>query len=161
MAERERLREMALEVLARLLAHQTKTAATEGAIQTAVRLLGLDPLQEPVHRALMRLYARQGRRGAALKQYQVCVAALQRELGAEPEAETRRLYQELLRRPAPATRAPGVDGDDRARPRRAWRRGRASSCPPGTPRSSGGTGSWGGCGNSSRRRSTAAGTSRS
>ena len=62
-AERERLREMALEVLARLLAHQTKTAATEGAIHTAVRLLGLDPLQEPVHRTLMRLYARQGRRG--------------------------------------------------------------------------------------------------
>src|SRR5262245_41398267 len=65
-AERERLREMALEALARLLAHQTKAANTERAIQTAVRLLGLDPLQEAVHRTLMRLYARQGRRGAAL-----------------------------------------------------------------------------------------------
>ena len=72
-AERERLREMALEALARLLAHQSKAAGTERAIQTAVRLLGLDPLQETVHRTLMRLYARQGRRGAALKQYQVCV----------------------------------------------------------------------------------------
>src|SRR6185369_3312384 len=72
---------------------------TERAIQTAVRLLGLDPLQEGVHRTLMRLYARQGRRGAALKQYQVCVGALQRELGIEPEAETKQLYQDLLRRP--------------------------------------------------------------
>ena len=100
-AERERLREMALEALARLLAHQAK-AATERAIRTAVRLLGLDPLQEPVHRMLMRLYSRQGRRGAALRQYQVCVGVLQRELGTEPEAETRKLYQEMLRHPTGA-----------------------------------------------------------
>jgi DNA-binding SARP family transcriptional activator len=98
-AQRERLREMALEAMARVLAHQTRAAGPERAIQTAVRLLALDPLQEAVHRALMRLYSRQGRRGAALKQYQACVAVLQRELGTEPEAETRRLYQELLRRP--------------------------------------------------------------
>src|SRR5262245_2821973 len=67
MAERERLRELALEALARLLAHPSKSQATERAIQTAIRLLALDPLQEPAHRALMRLYARQGRRSAALK----------------------------------------------------------------------------------------------
>jgi DNA-binding SARP family transcriptional activator len=97
-AERERLREMALAALARLLANQTNGGATEQAIQTAIRLLGLDPLQETVHRALMRLYARQGRRGAALKQYQICVAVLQRELGVEPEPATRELYQEVLRR---------------------------------------------------------------
>src|SRR4030095_9375990 len=58
MIERERLRELVLEALARLLAHQTATAQPERAIQTAVRLLGLDPLQEAVHRTLMRLYAR-------------------------------------------------------------------------------------------------------
>jgi DNA-binding SARP family transcriptional activator/ABC-type cobalamin/Fe3+-siderophores transport system ATPase subunit len=97
--ERERLRELALEVLARLLACQSKTGASERAIQTAVRLLALDPLQEAVHRALMRLYVRQGRRGAALKQYQRCVTVLQRELGAEPEVETRQLYRDLLRQP--------------------------------------------------------------
>ena len=113
-AERERLREMALDALARLLAHQTRSASTERAIQTAVRLLALDPLQEPVHRTLMRLYGRQGRRGAALKQYQTCVSALRRELGTEPEAETRRLYQELLRRPAEETEPVEARG---ARPR--------------------------------------------
>jgi DNA-binding SARP family transcriptional activator len=96
LAERERLRELALEALARLLAHQAKSQATERAIQTALRLLALDPLQESAHRTLMRLYARQGRRSAALKQYQVCVGVLQRELGAEPEPETRRLYQDIL-----------------------------------------------------------------
>jgi len=117
-SERERLRETALEALARLLAHQTKAAGTERAIQTAVRLLGLDPLQEAVHRTLMRLYARQGRRGAALKQYQVCVGVLQRELGTEPEAETKKLYQELLRRPAKGPEASDSRGDGRARPAR-------------------------------------------
>jgi DNA-binding SARP family transcriptional activator len=54
-AERERLREKALEALARLLVHQSQAADTERAIQTAVRLLGLDPLQEEAHRTLMRL----------------------------------------------------------------------------------------------------------
>src|SRR5262245_41310971 len=96
LAERERLRELALEALARLLAHQSNSPATERAIQTAIRLLALDPLQEPAHRSLMRLYARQGRRSAALKQYQVCVGVLRRELNAEPEPETRRLYQDIL-----------------------------------------------------------------
>ena len=128
LGERERLRELALEALARLLAHQRKTGATEPAIQSALRLLALDPLQEPVHRTLMRLYMEAGRRGTALRQYQQCVSALGRELGVEPEAETKALYEEILRqraaravpmepaatsRPtaASAHRAPGVAHD--------------------------------------------------
>ena len=70
------------------------------AIQSALRLLALDPLQEPVHRTLMRLYMEAGRRGAALRQYQQCVSALGRELGVEPEAETKALYEEVLRQRA-------------------------------------------------------------
>lgn len=97
-AERERLRELAMEALAKLLAHQTGTGQTERAIQIGLRLLALDPLQEVAHRALMRLYVRQGRRGAALQQYQACVDVLARELGADPDGETRALYQEILRR---------------------------------------------------------------
>ena len=97
MPERERLRELALEALSRLFAAQSKADALEPAVRTANRLLALDPGQEAAHRALMRLYARHGRRGAALVQYQVCVAALQRELGLPPDGETRALYQEILR----------------------------------------------------------------
>jgi len=101
MTERDRLRERALEGLARLLAHRHRTGATDAAIQTALRLLALDPLEEAVHRMLMRLYAEHGRRGAALRHYQHCVGVLQRELGVEPEAETKQLYQDVLRqRPA-------------------------------------------------------------
>ncbi len=106
LAQRERLRELALEALAKVLREQHRTGATEAALQTALRLLTLDPLQEPVHRALMRLYVELGRRSAALRQYQVCVGVLQRELGVEPEAMTRQLYQDILRRrPAPPTKS--------------------------------------------------------
>jgi DNA-binding SARP family transcriptional activator/tetratricopeptide (TPR) repeat protein len=100
LAQRERLHELAVGGFGRLLAHQHAAGATEAAIQTAERLLALDPLQEPVHRALMQLYVKTGQRGAALRQYQRCVATLQRELRAEPEPETKALYQEILRRRA-------------------------------------------------------------
>jgi DNA-binding SARP family transcriptional activator/predicted ATPase len=105
LAERERLRELALETLARILRRQRETGATEAALQTALRLLALDPLQEPVHRAVMRLYFQLGRRASALRQYQLCLGGLQRELGIEPETATKELYQEILRqRPSPPAR---------------------------------------------------------
>ncbi len=98
LAEQLRLRELALEALAKLLAQQRDAGALDEALQTALRLAALDPLQEPVHRTLMRLYTQLGRRGAALRQYQLCVGALQRELRAEPDDETRALYQQILKR---------------------------------------------------------------
>lgn len=98
MGERERLRELAIEAHAALLAAQRAAGAVESALQTGLRLIALDPLQEPVHRTLMRFYAQLGRRGSALHQYQHCVGVLQRELGVEPEEETKQLYQEILRR---------------------------------------------------------------
>src|SRR5262245_46108183 len=104
--ERARLRQLAVETLTRLLAHQSRAGETERAVHTAARLLALDPVQEGVHRTLMRLYARQGRRGEALRQYQVCAGVLQRELRAEPEAETKHLYRELLQQAARPRTAP-------------------------------------------------------
>jgi Bacterial transcriptional activator domain len=96
-AERERLHELAIQGLGHLFAYQQQADAHEPAVQTGLRLLALDPLQEPVHRAVMRLYARLGRREAALRQYQLCMDALKRELGAPPETETTQLYQQILK----------------------------------------------------------------
>lgn len=97
LSQRERLCEVALEGLGKLLAYQRRTGALQAAVGTALKLLTLDPLHEPVHCALMRLYADLGRRGAALRQYQQCVSTLQRELGTEPESETKALYAQILR----------------------------------------------------------------
>lgn len=106
-AERERLHELALASMARHIALLTKAGAVERAIEATMRLLSIDSLQEPVHRALMRLYVRAGRQDAALRQYQVCADVLRRELGTDPEPETRALYQDLLRRrPTPAVLRP-------------------------------------------------------
>ena len=102
-AQRERLREVALRALGRLLGHQRAAGSIDTAVQTALRLLALDPLQESVHRALMQLYAETGRRGAALRQYQLCVDSLQREFRAKPEKETTTLYEEILRQRPRAT----------------------------------------------------------
>ena len=68
-AERRRLEELHHDVLRRLLDHYSVSGAIDRAIQVALRLLGLDPLQESVHRTLMRLYMYQDRVGAALAQY--------------------------------------------------------------------------------------------
>jgi len=96
LGERERLREQVIEALARLLAIQRGAGSVEAALQTGLRLLSLEPAQESVQRAVIRLHLCLGRRSAARRQYQRCVDALQRELGVEPEAETKRLYQEIL-----------------------------------------------------------------
>src|SRR5262245_46221865 len=102
MAERERLRELALETLAKLVALQRAAGATEQSLQTALRLLALDPLQEPVHRSLMRLFCDAGRRASALRPYHERATLLRRELGVGPEDETRQLYQEILSRVTPS-----------------------------------------------------------
>jgi DNA-binding SARP family transcriptional activator/tetratricopeptide (TPR) repeat protein len=112
--ERDRLREAALRTLRRLLAAQTSGAELERAVQTGVKLLAIDPLQEPVHRAVMELYEKLGRRSAALRQYHLCAEMLQRELGIPPDAETRSLFERLSPKPAPdASTKP-----QRTRPRR-------------------------------------------
>jgi len=115
LTERERLRELALEALAKLLHHQRTTGATEAGLQTALRLLALDPLQEPVHRAVMRLYVQLGRRASALRQYQLCIGVLQRELSVEPETTTKQLYQEILRQ-RPSHAAVSVESPSTAPP---------------------------------------------
>ena len=97
MVEQVQLREHAADVFARLHAHRLETGETGLAIDMALKMLTIDPLQEHIHRRLMQLYLDQGRRGAALEQYRRCCDVLQRELGVRPEPETERLHQALHR----------------------------------------------------------------
>jgi len=105
--ERDRVRTLAMQGFAKLVDRQVEAAQDEKAIRTAMQLVEFEPFHEPAHRALMRLYHRQGHRAAALRQYQLCVQVLRRELGVEPEGETIALYQEIVAR-QPASRAPAV-----------------------------------------------------
>ena len=103
LVERVRLRERALGVFSALLAQRCDAGRSELAVEAALRLLALDPLQESVHRRLIQLYLGQGRRGSALVQYQECINTLERELGIGPEPETVRLFQAMRVRHAQPT----------------------------------------------------------
>ena len=110
------------------------------------RWLALDPLHEPAHRELIRLYAWSGDRAAALEQYRHCVRTLSQELGVAPLDETAALFEQVndgtLAAPGPEparARAPPA----RARPARAppscrwsdapmrWRAARGARRAPG------------------------------
>jgi len=117
--ERRRLRTLAIEGLGQLLELQEQSGAREQATQTAMRLLTIDPLQEPVHRSLMRLYHNNGNTAKALRQYGICEKTLRRELGVEPETATKELRREILRTRSSAPPRADADGSDAARTRSA------------------------------------------
>jgi len=101
-AERERLRLLASDALTKLIAHCDEVGDTERCVETAARLLTLDPLREAAHRILMRAYAAQGRQASALKQFETCRDILRSELGVEPEPETVALYRDIRQQRAAA-----------------------------------------------------------
>ena len=78
----------------------------DAAQQLAERLLQSAPASEEAHRALMRIHLRQGRTNAALRQFVQCKEALRRELQAEPDLETRQLFDSI--------RLSGNDGQEKA-----------------------------------------------
>ncbi len=107
--ERERLRELYLSAVQRLLVHYQQQPALDAAVQMALRLVYADPLREDAHRALMRLYYLLGREADALRAFEHCRSVLAAELGVEPDVETLSLHEELL-----ALQARRVGGPTRA-----------------------------------------------
>jgi DNA-binding SARP family transcriptional activator len=95
-AERDRLHRLALKAHAQLLDRQAKSGSVDDAIATGQQSLRLDPLQEPVHRALMRLFMQSGDLANALHQYDILAKTLRRELSIEPDAETKALQQQIV-----------------------------------------------------------------
>ena len=93
--QRESLRQSLASALERLVRALSNQADYDTAVPYARRWLALDPLHEPAHRRLMRLYARAGLRAAALRQYDQCRQTLDDELGIAPSSETRALYKEI------------------------------------------------------------------
>lgn len=90
--ETETLRRELAATLERLAQGHSEHHDFETAIRHARHWLLLDPLHEPAHCQLMRLYTWAGQRHAALRQYAECVRVLERELGIPPQAETTELF---------------------------------------------------------------------
>ena len=92
----ERFRLKLASALERLVWGRVAQGDLGGGLDIARRWLLLDQLHEPAHQALIRLYAENGQRSAALRQYRTCVGVLDRELGVAPLPATTKLYEEVL-----------------------------------------------------------------
>lgn len=96
LVERERLRQVYLSTLERLMMLLENERDYQTAIHYGRLLLEQDPLREEHYRLLIRLYVLSDDRAGALRIYHACVAALQRELNVEPSQATYRAYRSLL-----------------------------------------------------------------
>jgi TolB-like protein len=92
---RQRLRTLVGSALERLAADAASCSRCEEAIDLLRRRLTIDPACEEAHLGLMRMLAETGRRSEALRQYQLCVETLERQLGAEPGADTVAVYDSI------------------------------------------------------------------
>ena len=93
---REQLAELHQHLLVELARLHEQRSDYERAAEVFNRLIAADSANEIGHRGLMRLYAATGRKQMALRQYRDCCDALQRELAAEPDRTTVRLYEQVV-----------------------------------------------------------------
>ncbi len=85
---RERMAREQRETLSCLSLAYAQRGEHEQSIQSARRLLELEPWDEAAHRLVMQGLAKNSQRGAALAQYETCKRVLREALGVEPSAET-------------------------------------------------------------------------
>lgn len=94
-ARRASLRTTAMLSLSEDLERARRTRDWDYGAGLAVRIVELEPWNEPAHRFLMTSAAARGDRSGALAQYGRCVDALESSLGLEPDDETRSLADSL------------------------------------------------------------------
>ncbi len=92
-AERERLKEMYLQILEKLSHYYCINGKPLTAVTLSERILRKDESREPAHRRLMFCYWRLNQRDRAIKQFQKCVKALSTELNVRPSDTTIRLFE--------------------------------------------------------------------
>lgn len=95
--ERQSLRHAAERLVEKLSETAGCEAAFDAAESLALQLLRADEACEEAHRAIIRTLIRRGRHNAAIKQYASCVDAVREHLGAEPEDETKDLFDQARR----------------------------------------------------------------
>ncbi|MBI1802758.1 MAG: AAA family ATPase [Chloroflexi bacterium] len=95
--KRETLRQQAIMAHHTLAAYHLRRGEYEQALVHARQQLVWEPWREEAHRQLMQALALNGQRSAALAQYETCRRLLDKELGAEPDDETRALRDQIMR----------------------------------------------------------------
>ncbi|MCB0188075.1 MAG: hypothetical protein KDE31_27595, partial [Caldilineaceae bacterium] len=95
LAERERLRQLMLSTLERLIEQLEANREYRRAIRQGHRLLQLEPFNEASYRKMLSLYVADHDRAGALQLYARCVAMLKDEFGATPSPETEEIYERL------------------------------------------------------------------
>jgi DNA-binding SARP family transcriptional activator len=93
--ERERLQNMYLSLLDKLVEYSKEHRYYERGQCYGMRILRYDRARERTHRQLMEVQYLAGDRTAALRQYSRCVAALEEELSVSPDSRTRALYEQI------------------------------------------------------------------
>jgi DNA-binding SARP family transcriptional activator len=96
--EREHLRIAYLDTLDRLSQIYFSQERFAACITVCQHILTRDHCREDAHCLLMRCYSRQGQCHLALRQYQICVEALEAELEVEPSPETKQIYERVRQR---------------------------------------------------------------
>lgn len=108
--ERARLGQLYLRALQALLAEHQRTADWVQVIALAQTGLAYDPLQEPLHQALMLAYAHQGSRTAALRQYDHLRTLLAQELDVTPLPTTEALRTAIVNSTVVPSAVPSFNG---------------------------------------------------
>jgi DNA-binding SARP family transcriptional activator len=109
--ERERLQNMYLAILDKLMCYCEAKQKFELGLLYGTLILRYDRAHERTHRRLMNLHYLSGDRTAALRQFERCAAALEEELGVRPDKHTSALYQKIRADHADAPgHAPLADG---------------------------------------------------
>lgn len=92
---RDRLRRLFCEGALLLAERRIAAGDHKEAADLFARAVEADELNEAAHRGLMLALARGGERSEALRRYQALARTLQADLEAEPERETKALYEQL------------------------------------------------------------------
>jgi DNA-binding SARP family transcriptional activator len=117
--ERERLQNIYLATLDRLIGYCEANNFVEQGLSYATEALRFDPARERTHAQLMRLYLAAGDRTAALRQYKRCAVALKTELGVSPSARTTTLFKRI--QADEISDSPSISGDDKSAASRAMK----------------------------------------
>lgn len=95
MVERERYQSLYFALVDKVIDCATARGHYEQAAAHCMNILAIEYTRELTHRKLMRVHALNGDRSAALRQFELCEAAIRKEFAVRPSPETLACYEEI------------------------------------------------------------------